>query len=113
MAELDLRSPPSWPYFTSATLSATPGQVRRVLLPTSGPVMVTLRPEATAAKMLDASVCPADNVSDSGLATWPLDAGTATEVIVEGNNHGAVIGLSSTTASQVVYIAIEHVTVLS
>ena len=109
MAAVDLSLLTTFGRIVRVTLSATPGNVRSVILPTGKGVKLSFRPETTAAKVVDASVTLADEAAIGGSAYGILDADLWTGAMeFPGKYNGVAISLASTAISPVVEILVEE-----
>lgn len=108
MASLDMSAPSAFPAVGNTTLSGTPGNVRKVLLPARFDGTVSLRPRTNDAKFGDASLGLAE---DAPLASSPyatLDHDVWTEVAYHALGGSTFFYLASGTASVVVEVMLER-----
>lgn len=113
MAELDLSAVVIPGTSRTTTLSATPGNVRKVVMPTNlhrggGGLVLSFFPVGTAAKLVSSDVELADDaaIGASAYATLPADVWTEVTVPIPGSPAYRLI--ASATASQVIQIEINR-----
>lgn len=110
MAATDLSTVTRYPYVADVTLPATIGDLRRVLIPTTADVRVSVYAVTTAAKLVDGTVDIADDDPIGASAYADLAAGQWIEVAtfyrVDGNTF---FSLASTAVSPVVKVMLERV----
>ena len=109
MAEVDLSGVTTFPHAQTITLSATPGNVRRVLFPLGADYTISFYPDATAIKFVDGGVVLADEAAIGGSRYVTIEAGGWSEMRFVGRKLGTYFSLASAAVSPTVRILLERV----
>lgn len=108
MASLDLSAPSSFPAIGNTTLSATPGNVRLVLLPSGVDLKVSIRPIASDCKLINGTGVSED-AAIGGAAYATLDGDAVQEFDHPATSGCTQLGIASASASVAVQVVLTRV----